>query len=62
MEEEALKNYTRKLFGIFQDELAGSQMFAAEKVEFSNEVSTYKDHEIQKEKPNYYVTFYVDMC
>ncbi|KAJ1384267.1 Zinc finger, PMZ-type [Sesbania bispinosa] len=59
MEEEASKSYTRKLFRIFQDELVGSQMFTAEKVVVSNEVSTYKVHEIQKEKPNYYVTFHV---
>jgi hypothetical protein len=57
MEEEASKIYTRKVFRKFQDELVGSQIFIAEKVEFSGEVSTYKIHEIYKEKPNYYVTF-----
>ncbi|GAU50549.1 hypothetical protein TSUD_409930 [Trifolium subterraneum] len=50
MEEEASKIYTRKV-------LVGSQIFIAEKVESSVEVSTYKTHEIYKEKPNYYVTF-----
>jgi hypothetical protein len=60
MEEEASKIYTRKVFRKFQDELVGSQIFIAEKVEFSVEVPTYKIHEIYKEKPNYYVTFDVN--
>jgi hypothetical protein len=60
MEEEASKIYTRKVFRKFQDELVGSQIFIAEKVEFSVEVPTYKIHEIHKEKPNYYVTFDVN--
>ncbi|XP_058787209.1 protein FAR1-RELATED SEQUENCE 5-like isoform X2 [Vicia villosa] len=59
MEEEASKIFTRKLFRIFQDELVGSQKFIAEKVEFSSDLSTYKVHEIYKEKPNYYVTFHI---
>ncbi|CAJ2645475.1 unnamed protein product [Trifolium pratense] len=59
MEEDASKIYTRKVFRKFQDELVGSQVFIAEKVESSVEVSKYKIHEIFKEKPNYYVTFYV---
>lgn len=59
MEEEASKIYTGKLFEIFQDELVGSQMFTTEKVEFSDEVATYKVHEIYKEKPNYHVAFHV---
>jgi hypothetical protein len=59
MEEEASKIYTRKLFRIFQDELVGSQKFIAEKVEFSSDLSTYKVHEIYKEKPSYHVTFHI---
>ncbi|XP_058752209.1 protein FAR1-RELATED SEQUENCE 5-like [Vicia villosa] len=59
MEEEVSKIYTRKMFRIFQDELVSSQMFIAEKIDFSTEVSTYKVHEICKEKPNYHVTFNV---
>ncbi|XP_024627936.2 protein FAR1-RELATED SEQUENCE 5-like [Medicago truncatula] len=59
MEEEASKIYTRKVFRIFQDELVGSQIFIAEKVKFFDEVSTYKIHEIYKEKPNYHVTFQI---
>jgi len=58
MEEKASNIYTRKVFKIFQDELARSQIFIAEKVEFSIEVSTYKIHEIYKKKPNYHVTFH----
>jgi hypothetical protein len=59
MEEEASKIYTRKLFRIFQDELVGSQKFIAEKVEFSGDLSTYKVHEIYREKPSYHVTFHI---
>lgn len=44
MEEEVSKIYTRKMFRIFQDELVSSQMFIAEKIDFSTEVSTYKVH------------------
>ena len=51
MEEEASKIYTRKVFRIFQNELVGSQIFIAEKVKFFDKVSTYKIHEIYKEKP-----------
>ncbi|XP_019429336.1 PREDICTED: protein FAR1-RELATED SEQUENCE 5-like [Lupinus angustifolius] len=59
MEEEASKTYTRKLFRIFQDELVASQIFIVEKVEFSNDLSTYKVHGIYQEGPNYYVSFHV---
>ncbi|KAI5446098.1 hypothetical protein KIW84_014081 [Lathyrus oleraceus] len=59
MEEETSKIYTRKKFRIFQDELVDSQLFITEKVKFSIEVSTYKVHEIYKEKPIYYVNFHV---
>jgi len=59
MEEEASKVYTGKMFRIFQDELVGSQIFVAEEVKGSSEVSEYKVHEFYKEKPSYYVIFHV---
>ncbi|XP_049370779.1 protein FAR1-RELATED SEQUENCE 1-like [Solanum verrucosum] len=56
MEDEAAKEYTRKMFQIFQEELIQSQKFIAEKIEVKDGANIYKVHQLQRQRPAYIVS------
>ncbi|XP_049356219.1 protein FAR1-RELATED SEQUENCE 5-like [Solanum verrucosum] len=56
MEDEAAKEYTRKMFQIFQEELIQSQKFIAEKIEVKDGANIYKVHQFQRQRPAYIVS------
>ncbi|XP_049374048.1 protein FAR1-RELATED SEQUENCE 5-like [Solanum verrucosum] len=56
MEDEVAKEYTRKIFQIFQEELIQSQKFISEKIEVKDGRNIYKVHQLQRQKPTYIVS------
>uniref|UniRef100_A0A3Q7FL72 Protein FAR1-RELATED SEQUENCE n=1 Tax=Solanum lycopersicum TaxID=4081 RepID=A0A3Q7FL72_SOLLC len=56
MEDKATKEYIRKIFQIFQEELIQSQKFISEKIDVKDRRNIYKVHQLQRQKSTHIIS------